>query len=54
MMSISLKETYPRLVGDIGGTNARFAMQLSQGMPISEPQALPSSDFSGPAEASNI
>jgi glucokinase len=51
MMSISLKETYPRLVGDIGGTNARFAMQLSQGMPISEPQALPSSDFSGPAEA---
>ncbi|MEO6974815.1 MAG: glucokinase [Gallionella sp.] len=50
-MSISLKETYPRLVGDIGGTNARFAMQLSQGMPISEPQALPSSDFSGPAEA---
>jgi glucokinase len=24
-MSISLKETYPRLVGDIGGTNARFA-----------------------------
>lgn len=50
-MSISLKETYPRIVGDIGGTHARFAMQVSQGMPISEPQALPSSDFSGPAEA---
>jgi glucokinase len=26
-------------------------MPASQGMPISEPQALPSSDFSGPAEA---
>jgi glucokinase len=50
-MSNSSADTYPRLLGDIGGTNARFAMQLSQGMPISEPQALPSSDFPGPVEA---
>jgi glucokinase len=50
-MSNSLTDTYPRLVGDIGGTNARIAMQLSQGMPITEPQALPSNDFPGPVEA---
>jgi len=50
-MPISLADTYPRLVGDIGGTHARFAIQVAQGMPISEPLALPSSDFPGPAEA---
>jgi glucokinase len=50
-MPILLSDTYPRLVGDIGGTNARFAMQLSQGSPISEPIALPCSEFPGPAEA---
>ena len=50
-MSIPLADTYPRLVGDIGGTNARFAIQVSQGMPISEPQALPCRDFAEPAEA---
>ena len=50
-MTISLSDTYPRLVGDIGGTNARFAMQLSQGAEISEPHALPCSEFAGPAEA---
>jgi len=50
-MPISLADTYPRLVGDIGGTNARFAMQVSQGMPISEPLALPCNNFAGPAEA---
>lgn len=44
-------QTYPRLVGDIGGTNARFAMQLAQGMTISEPLALSCNDFAGPAEA---
>jgi glucokinase len=50
-MPISLADTYPRIVGDIGGTNARFAMQVSQGMPISEPLALRCRDFAGPAEA---
>ncbi|MGA8862868.1 MAG: glucokinase [Gallionella sp.] len=50
-MPNALADTYPRLVGDIGGTNARFAMQLSQGTPITEPLALPSGDFAGPAEA---
>jgi len=44
-------DTYPRLVGDIGGTNARFAMQLSAGAAITEPHALPCRDFAGPAEA---
>ena len=50
-MPIALADTYPRLVGDIGGTNARFAMRLSQGAPITEPLALRCSDFAGPAEA---
>ncbi len=50
-MPISLSDTYPRLVGDIGGTNARFAMQLSKDSGISEPMALPCSEFPGPAEA---
>ena len=50
-MPIDLTDTYPRIVGDFGGTHARFAMLVSQGKPISEPQALPSGDFSGPAEA---
>jgi len=50
-MPIALTDTYPRIVGDIGGTHARFAMQVAQGKPITEPLALPSSDFAGPAEA---
>ena len=50
-MPILLPDTYPRLLGDIGGTNARFAMQLSKGSPISEPLTLLCSEFSGPAEA---
>ena len=50
-MPITLSDTYPRLLGDIGGTNARFAMQLSSGSPISEPIALSCSEFSGPADA---
>jgi glucokinase len=50
-MPIAISDTYPRLVGDIGGTNARFAMQLSKGSAISEPIALPCSEFPGPAEA---
>lgn len=50
-MPIALTDSYPRIVGDIGGTHARFAMQISPGKPISEPLALPSSDFAGPTEA---
>src|SRR5487761_1906761 len=50
-MPTAMSNTYPRLVGDVGGTNARVAMQLSQGSPISEPIALACSEFAGPAEA---
>jgi glucokinase len=50
-MVTRLEETYPRLVGDIGGTNARFAMQLSPRQSITAPQALSCRDFEGPAEA---
>jgi glucokinase len=50
-MAIALTDSFPRLVGDIGGTNARFAMQLSQGSPILEPIALLCDEHTGPAEA---
>ena len=50
-MPKALADTYPRLVGDIGGTNARFAMQISKDTPITEPLALRCSDYAGPAEA---
>jgi len=33
--------TYPRLLGDIGGTNARFGWQAAQDAPISHVQVLP-------------
>ena len=33
--------TFPRLLGDIGGTNARFAWQAEAGAPISDVAALP-------------
>ena len=33
--------TYPRLVGDIGGTNARFAWQAAAGAALSDVAALP-------------
>ncbi len=32
---------YPRLLGDIGGTNARFGWQAAQDAPISHVQVLP-------------
>ncbi|NDY91443.1 glucokinase [Ideonella livida] len=32
---------YPRLVGDIGGTNARFAVQRTPGGPLEEVRTLP-------------
>ena len=33
--------TFPRLLGDIGGTNARFAWQAEAGAPITDVAALP-------------
>ncbi len=34
-------QTYPRLVGDIGGTNARFAWLAAEGAPLTDIDTLP-------------
>ena len=47
----ALDDTFPRLVGDIGGTNARFALILAEGQPMIHARALPCAAFDGPAEA---
>lgn len=44
-------DTFPRLVGDIGGTNARFALIPAPGREIRAMRTLPCADFAGPAEA---
>ncbi|MEC5397855.1 glucokinase [Uliginosibacterium sp. H1] len=43
--------TYPRMVGDIGGTNARFAFIAGPGAALSNIDTLPAADHAGPAEA---
>lgn len=42
---------YPRLVGDIGGTNARFAVQRSHNGPLEQIQKLACSQFPGFSDA---
>jgi glucokinase len=44
-------DTFPRLVGDIGGTHARFALILAEGGPLVHTRVLPSPAFGGPAQA---
>lgn len=44
-------DTFPRLVGDIGGTNARFALVTAPGGDLQGVRTLPCADFAGPAEA---
>jgi glucokinase len=44
-------DTFPRLVGDIGGTNARFALVAAPGGDLEAIHTLPCADFAGPAEA---
>ena len=36
-----MAHTYPRLVGDVGGTNARFAWQEHEGAPLTDVDTLP-------------
>jgi glucokinase len=50
-MSPPLVGSYPRLVGDIGGTNARFATIAHPGGGLEAVQSLPCADFGGPREA---
>ena len=42
---------YPRLVADIGGTNARFGWLAAPGAPVAHVHKLPVPDYAGPAEA---
>jgi len=44
-------DTFPRLVGDIGGTNARFATLLAPDRELEQVLTLPCGDFAGPREA---
>jgi len=44
-------DSYPRLLGDIGGTNARFAVQLAPESPIDHIVTLQCASFAGPLEA---
>lgn len=46
-----LDDTYPRLVGDIGGTQARFALIRAPRAPLDAISTLPCADFPGPVEA---
>lgn len=43
--------SHPRLVADIGGTNARFGWVSAPGAPVSQVRRLAVPDFAGPAEA---
>lgn len=50
-MPPALNDTYPRLVGDIGATNARFALIGAPGGALEAIRSLPCADFAGPAAA---
>lgn len=50
-MNSAPRDTYPRLVGDIGGTNARFALLTAPGQAFKAVQTLPCANFPGPGEA---
>jgi len=42
-------DSYPHLVGDIGGTHARFALVSAPGAPPQATRTLRTADFAGPA-----
>ncbi len=50
-MPTRLTDTYPRLVGDIGGTNARFGTIAGPGSKLEQVQNLACADYVGPREA---
>ena len=43
--------SYPRLLGDIGGTNARFGLQMQAGEPIQHVQVLPCAEHASMQDA---
>lgn len=50
-MSAGLPLPFPVLVADIGGTNARFALKLAAGAPLSAPVRLGTAGFATPEAA---
>lgn len=50
-MSFESTDSFPRLIGDIGGTNARLAMILAPGEEARHIEVLPCAGFPGPREA---
>ena len=49
--SLDMPPAYPRWLGDIGGTNARFGWQASAHAPITDVHVLPCADYAGLFEA---
>ena len=47
-------ESHPRLVADIGGTNARFAWVEAPDAPPGHLRTLRAADHAGPAEAASV
>jgi glucokinase len=50
-MRVTQAASYPRLVGDIGGTNARFGWIAAKGASLSEVDSLPGADYASLTEA---
>ena len=50
-IGLNQESTYPRLLGDIGGTNARFAWLASPGAPLTDVETLPAADHATLLEA---
>jgi len=48
-----MPSTFPRLLADIGGTNARFGLQMAAGAAPSQVRQLPVAPYAGPAEAAD-
>ena len=46
-----MNPAYPRLLGDIGGTNARWAWQSAAGVPPQDVRVLSCRDHASPAES---
>ena len=47
----ALSQSYMGLVGDIGGTNARFALVAGEGQPLAHALTLPTANFADLGQA---
>ena len=51
--SLPMPPAYPRWLGDIGGTNARFGWQVSVDAPITDVHVLACADYVSLADAAS-